>query len=124
MRANTQGTFHECDLKKWDERSLKPFEFERLDSKLLETIRKGGEHVVGDGRPSEEYAIDGPAMNLLYLDPPYNNRQYSDYYFMLNQIADHHLIPNLTDFFNEIVYQRGQNMDTSKNHLSQRINIP
>lgn len=114
MRANTQGTYHESDLKKWDERALKPFEFERLDSKLLETIRKGGEHVVGDGRPSEEFAIDGPAMNLLYLDPPYNNRQYSDYYFMLNQIADHHLIPNLTDFFNEIVYQRGQNMDTSK----------
>ena len=114
MRANTQGTYHESDLKKWDERALKPFKFERLDSELLETIRKGGEHVIGDGRPSEEYAIDGPAMNLLYLDPPYNNRQYSDYYFMLNQIADHHLIPNLTDFFNEIVYQRGQNMNTSK----------
>jgi adenine-specific DNA methylase len=52
-------------------------------------------------------------MDLLYLDPPYNNRQYSDYYFMLNQIAMHHTIPDLEDFFENIEYQRGQNMSTS-----------
>ena len=52
-------------------------------------------------------------MDVLYLDPPYNNRQYSDYYFMLNQIADHHLIPDLDNFFGRIKHQRGQNMDTS-----------
>ena len=113
MRANTNGTFHESILTNWDERALKQFQFERLDSDLLKTMRNGGDHVVGDGRPSEEYARDAPRMDLLYLDPPYNNRQYSDYYFMLNQIAMHHTIPDLEDFFENIEYQRGQNMSTS-----------
>ena len=113
MRANTNGTFHESILTDWDERALKPFQFQRLDDDLLKTMRNGGNHVIGDGRPSEEYARDAPRMDLLYLDPPYNNRQYSDYYFMLNQIAIHHTIPDLEVFFANIVHQRGQNMNMS-----------
>jgi len=120
-RANTQGTFHECILTGWDDRAKMPFQFELPSEELLQTLRKGGSHSIGNGVPSEEYAAEAPHMDLLYLDPPYNSRQYSDYYFMLNQIARHHKIEDLERFFDDIEYQRGQNMNTSvKSDLSRK----
>ena len=50
--------------------------------------------------------------DLAYLDPPYNFRQYTSYYFMLNLLSSHAEIDDLDGFFSRIEFVRGQNMDT------------
>ena len=51
-----------------------------------------------------------PAHRVLYLDPPYNFRQYTSYYFMLNLLSKHAEVDDLDEFFSELEYVRGQNM--------------
>ncbi len=77
--SNTSGTYG-AYLKKWDNRALKKLNMVRFD-------------VLGNGRKNRAYNKDANKLirkingDILYLDPPYNNRQYSSNYHLLETIA-------------------------------------
>lgn len=77
--ANTAGTYY-AYLKNWYRKALRPFRFEFLS------------HVNGNQNCKCYYcnAIDLVKLNsfdILYLDPPYNERSYSSYYHLPETIA-------------------------------------
>lgn len=50
-------------------------------------------------------------IEILYIDPPYNFRQYSAYYHLLNFIAKYHEIGDLSEYGKKLEFVRGQNME-------------
>jgi len=77
--SNTTGTYG-AYLKKWDKRAFKPL-----------TLK---EHEIFDnGLLNKSYCEDGKKLikklkgDIIYLDPPYNNRQYGANYHVLETIA-------------------------------------
>ncbi len=105
--SNTQGTFHDFPRDTYDPRSLKPL---RLEAPPMDTVLRGGEHRMGAAADSLEYARTIPPLDVLYLDPPYNLRQYSAYYFMPNLLCRYAHIDDLDAWFDAVQYVRGQNM--------------
>jgi adenine-specific DNA-methyltransferase len=106
--SNTQGTFHDFPRAEYDSRALKTF-FLRLppfDDVLVSMYN----HIVGRERDSLEFIKEVKPHKLLYIDPPYNFRQYTSYYFMLNLICDYCELDSLKDYFNKIEFVRGQNL--------------
>jgi adenine-specific DNA-methyltransferase len=77
--ANTAGTYY-AHLKFWHRKALK-----RFDLKLLEVPRgqPRGEALIGDAYER----LAGRAFDLLYLDPPYNSRDYARYYHLPESMA-------------------------------------
>lgn len=79
--ANTMSTYG-MFAKKLKENAVKPIEFK--EPKVADNA----------GRQNEVYMSDANELikqikgDILYLDPPYNQRQYSSYYFVLNAIAE------------------------------------
>lgn len=77
--SNITGTYG-AYLKKWDSRALKPFEMVRLD-------------VIDNGRKNLCFQKDANQLiheldgEILYLDPPYNTRQYASNYHILETIS-------------------------------------
>jgi len=106
--SNTQGTFHDFPRSKYDPRSLNRI---CLDPPPLDVTLSGGSHFVGSSEDSLEYAKKISHMDVLYLDPPYNFRQYTSYYFMYNLICRYADIKNLDEYFSGISFVRGQNME-------------
>ena len=107
--SNTQGTYHDFQREIYDERALHvltlripPFD---------DVVSTQNEHIVGKAEDSLNFIKKVPNHKLLYLDPPYNFRQYTSYYFMLNLICNYCTIKNLNDYFNHVQFVRGQNMD-------------
>lgn len=106
--SNTQGTYHDFPRDCMDPRALNPL---KLDAPAFDVCLAGGEHFLGKEADSLEFIIDAPPHDLLYIDPPYNFRQYTSYYFMHNLICGYADINDLEDYFSRIKYVRGQNMD-------------
>lgn len=107
--SNTQGTYHDFPRDKYDSRSS-------LDMKLLPPdfdgiITRKKSHLVGFCEDSLEFIKRVPEHSVLYLDPPYNFRQYTSYYFLPNIICEYCDIPDLNQYFSKIEFVRGQNMD-------------
>jgi adenine-specific DNA methylase len=78
--SNVSGTYA-AFLKSWDSRALKPL----LISEPLLTAGSGTHEVFN------EDALDlarNLTCDVLYLDPPYNSRQYSSNYFLLDVVAE------------------------------------
>jgi site-specific DNA-methyltransferase (adenine-specific) len=75
--ANTSGTYGSFN-KKWDPRALNP-----LVMKNHFTLTTGGSAHVGDAANM----VRDTAHDILYLDPPYNKRQYGGYYHVLETIV-------------------------------------
>lgn len=77
--SNITGTYG-AYLKQWDKRALKDFEMARLD-------------VTDNGRQNKSYNNDANILirelegDILYLDPPYNSRQYAPNYHLLETIS-------------------------------------
>jgi len=77
--SNITGTYG-AYLKQWDKRALKEFEMERLD-------------VIDNGQKNKSYNVDASKLicelegDILYLDPPYNARQYAPNYHLLETIS-------------------------------------
>ena len=77
--SNITGTYG-AYLKQWDKRALKEFEMVRLD-------------VLDNGRQNKSYNADANKLirelegDILYLDPPYNSRQYAPNYHLLETIS-------------------------------------
>jgi len=107
--SNTQGTFHDFQRDKYDERALHDLSL-RLPP-FDDVISTHNNHIIGKAQDSLQFIKEAPTHKLLYLDPPYNFRQYTSYYFMLNLICRYCTISNLDDYFKNVQYVRGQNMN-------------
>lgn len=77
--ANTAGTYY-AYLKHWHRKALKPFQFQWLP---IEVVGNSGRAFHGDALT----CLRGKQFDLLYLDPPYNNRDYSRYYHLPETLA-------------------------------------
>ncbi|MET9316862.1 DNA adenine methylase [Kribbella sp. NPDC003505] len=105
--ANTQGTFHDFPRDKWDQRALNPIRIEGLPTDPMLSDIAG--HRVGKAEDSRDFVKTLEPHKILYLDPPYNFRQYSAYYFLLNLLCRYTDIDDLEDYFSKVTYVRGQN---------------
>lgn len=105
--SNTQGTYHDFPREFIDTRALRPLKIEVPPDEIF----LGPESpLIGRAEDSLEFVRRAPAHRVLYLDPPYNFRQYTSYYFMLNMLSKHAEVDDLDEFFSELEYVRGQNM--------------
>lgn len=73
-RANTAGTYY-AFLKKFHRKAVQPFKFDWLD---ITHGKYAGVALHGDALE----CLKGKSFDLLYLDPPYNSRDYSRYYHL------------------------------------------
>lgn len=105
--ANTQGTFHDFPRERWDQRALRGIQIVGLPTDPMISQVTG--HRVGREEDSRDFIKSADHHSLLYLDPPYNFRQYSAYYFLLNLICRYPEISDLDDYFSKVTYVRGQN---------------
>ena len=77
--ANTAGTYY-ANLKFWHRKSLKPFQFE-----LLRPTRGTQDCHCFLGQARE--LVGTRKFDILYLDPPYNERCYASYYHLPETLA-------------------------------------
>ncbi len=77
--ANTAGTYY-AHLKSWHRKALLPFRFELLPPV---TGRGTCRCVLADAR----YLVSQGHWDVLYLDPPYNERSYPSYYHFPETLA-------------------------------------
>jgi len=78
--SNVSGTYGSF-MKAWDKRALKTMALSRLD---IVSNGKQNQASLADVRDS----IGNTRMDILYLDPPYNSRQYASNYFLPELIAE------------------------------------
>lgn len=78
--SNVSGTYG-AYLKTWDKRALKPISLEEFE-------------IISSSNQNKAYREDANELiqeltpDILYLDPPYNSRQYASNYFILELIAE------------------------------------
>lgn len=77
--ANTAGTYY-AYLKQFNRKSIRPLVFEWLEIKHGEHI---GKAMLGDALSQ----LKGLSFDVLYLDPPYNRRNYANYYHLPETLA-------------------------------------
>lgn len=77
--ANTAGTYY-AHLKQWHRKALRPFRMQWLP---VQEGTAGGQAIIGDALDR----LRGRSFDLLYLDPPYNSRDYSRYYHLPESLA-------------------------------------
>ena len=77
--ANTAGTYY-AHLKQWHRKALRPFQMKWISVQIGVA---GGQALVGDALE----VLRGQSFDLLYLDPPYNRRDYSRYYHLPESLA-------------------------------------
>jgi adenine-specific DNA-methyltransferase len=77
--ANTAGTYY-AHLKQWHRKALKPFQMKWIP---VQVGVAGGQALMGDALE----VLKGKTFDLLYLDPPYNRRDYSRYYHLPESLA-------------------------------------
>lgn len=77
--ANTAGTYY-AYLKNWDRKALKPFVMQWLP---VEAGQNAGVALQGDALE----CLADKKFDLLYLDPPYNARDYSRFYHLPETLA-------------------------------------
>lgn len=105
--SNTQGTFHDFIREGWDSRALASL---RLTPPALDpTIGGVAGHMVGRERDTLDFIGEVDEHKVLYLDPPYNFRQYSAYYFLPNVICRYPDMEDPAAYFADVKYVRGQN---------------
>ena len=104
--ANTQGTYHDFPRDTWDSRAFKPFTL--APPPLDEVLGGPGGHTVGQ-EDSITFAARAGAHRLVYVDPPYNFRQYTAYYFLPNLVVRYPDLECPEEYFASLRYVRGQN---------------
>lgn len=78
--SNVSGTYA-AYLKTWDKRALNPLKLETVE--IIPSKNKNKAYKRDANELIKEIHSD-----ILYLDPPYNNRQYASNYFILELIAE------------------------------------
>jgi adenine-specific DNA methylase len=104
--ANTQGTYHDFPRDTWDSRAFKPFTL--IPPPLDDVLLGPGGHIVGQ-EDSIAFAARAGTHRLVYVDPPYNFRQYTAYYFLPNLVVNYPELESPDDYFASLAYVRGQN---------------
>ncbi len=66
--------------------------------------------MLGTELDSLDFVAQVPPHDLLYVDPPYNFRQYTAYYFLPNMLCRYPGLADPDTYFGAIQYVRGQNM--------------
>ncbi|MBU2431905.1 MAG: DNA adenine methylase [Proteobacteria bacterium] len=78
--SNVSGTYA-AYLKNWDKRALNPLKLEAVEiipsNKKNKAFKRDANELIKEIHP-----------DILYLDPPYNSRQYASNYFILELIAE------------------------------------
>lgn len=77
--ANTAGTYY-AYLKAWDRKALKPFDFQ-----LIAPTRGSGNCKVRLADAKD--LVSSRSWDVLYLDPPFNGRNYGRYYHLPESLA-------------------------------------
>lgn len=107
--VSTQGTYHDFPRESLETRARRPLVFQFPEYfGLLHAKRK---HQIGVCEDSLDFIKRARKHDVLYIDPPYNFRQYTAYYFLPNFVAKHATIEDLDDYMSKIEYVRGQNME-------------
>jgi adenine-specific DNA-methyltransferase len=121
--SNTQGTYHDFPRDFVDSRALKPLTLKMPDPAIFSGPAS---RYIGKAEDSLEFVKTLPPHKVIYIDPPYNFRQYTSYYFMLNLLSKHAEIDDLDSYFSQIEFVRGQNMDDDfkSSFCSQKSFIP
>lgn len=117
LNANVNGTFHDFNRKK-----LYPNAEVKLSLKpiMLNIVEKPKEYYVfrqdsNTLKDNVKFKSIDISESVLYIDPPYNFRQYSAYYHMINFIAKYCEIDNVLMYAEGFEYVRGQNMSDNFN---------
>ena len=105
--SNTQGTFHDFPREFVDPRALQSIDLKAPDESLFSD--PSSQHI-GKARDTLDFVKELPHHRVIYIDPPYNFRQYTSYYFMLNLLSQYPDIDDIEDYFSNIEFVRGQNM--------------
>lgn len=106
--ANTQGTYHDFPRDIWDSRAFKPL---TLQPPALDGVLGGaGGHLIGN-EDSSTFVSHAGHHRLMYVDPPYNFRQYTAYYFLPNVVCRYPDLEDPETYFAQLAYVRGQNPD-------------
>ncbi len=102
--ANVNGTFHDFNRDELWPNSLQPL--------TLRLPLASYDGPVGTVYCDDAFALGAklPRHDVVYIDPPYNFRQYSAYYHLLNLIAAWPFLPDLDGYLAELEFVRGQNM--------------
>jgi len=101
--ANVAGTFHDFHRNKLWTNSLQTFTLKLP----LSIISKTTSTIYCDD--ALELAKNLPYHDILYIDPPYNFRQYTSYYHLLNFVAAYPFLKDLDKYMKDLNYVRGQN---------------
>lgn len=115
LNANVNGTFHDFNRKKLYPNALIDFKLKPIILNVyptgneFEVYRKDANDLYKE--PKIQKLIKNDTESMLYIDPPYNFRQYSAYYHMLNFIAKYHEIEDVVTYANGFEFVRGQNME-------------
>lgn len=113
LNANVNGTFHDFNRKKLYPNASQKFE---LKAPILNIYQGEGleYHVFNEDSNRLHENLDFMRIlgnqAILYIDPPYNFRQYSAYYHLLNFLAKYHEIDDVLEYAKDFRYVRGQNM--------------
>ncbi len=105
--VNIQGTYHDFPRSLLEDRARKPLRlvFPNYFG-LLQTKKR---HVAAC-EDSLKYIKKAPKHDLLYIDPPYNFRQYTAYYHLPNFFVLYPDIDDLDGYLSKLEFVRGQNM--------------
>jgi adenine-specific DNA-methyltransferase len=101
--ANVNGTFHDFNRDK-----LWPNSLQKLTLKL--PLYELGNNSIIYCNDAVKIINEIPEHDILYIDPPYNFRQYSSYYHFINFISAFPFLENIDDYLSKIEFVRGQNM--------------
>jgi adenine-specific DNA methylase len=78
--SNVSGTYG-AYLKNWDKRALNPLTLQQVE--IIESKNKNKAY-----KQDANELVKSITPDILYLDPPYNSRQYASNYFLLELIAE------------------------------------
>lgn len=117
LNANVNGTFHDFNRKKLYPNAeaklvLKPIMLNIVDVSAEYYVFKCDANKIKDDARFSQIDISD---SILYIDPPYNFRQYSAYYHMINFIARYCEIDDVLAYAKGFKYVRGQNMTDNFN---------
>ena len=107
--SNTQGTFHDFPREFFDPRALQQLSLHPPTNSIFTAPHS--EHI-GKAQDTLEFVKELPEHHVIYIDPPYNFRQYTSYYFMLNLLSQYPDIQDIDEYFSKIEFVRGQNMNS------------
>lgn len=105
--ANVNGTFHDFNRNR-----LWPNALQEMYLKLPAVYTESGPQGFAFCDDALVVASNNNIkVDLLYIDPPYNFRQYTAYYHLLNFIAHYIKIEDLNLYLDNLKFVRGQNPD-------------